>query len=79
MGQRRPIKVKRRDVPHVLVLTLINDCLQFDYKKRPSFKEIEERLKFALDACNGDQVTAIQVMVPMTKCMSCVPMLLVKF
>ena len=58
MGQRRPIKVKRRDVPHVLVLTLINDCLQFDYKKRPSFKEIEERLKSALDACNGDKVSS---------------------
>ena len=67
MGQRRPIKVKRRDVPHVLVLTLINDCLQFDYKKRPSFKEIEERLKSALDACNGDTVSSIRVVKRRTK------------
>ena len=53
MGQRRPIKVKRRDVPHPDLLKLISECLEFQHFKRPTFKVIELRLKMALDACNG--------------------------
>ena len=53
-NELRPIEVQIEDVPHSDVLDVINDCLQFQGNKRPSFKDIEQRLKNALDKCVMD-------------------------
>ena len=50
-GNLRPEKVKRHEVPHQEVLNVINDCLQFDARKRPTFANIETRLTDALESC----------------------------
>ena len=59
-NELRPIEVQIEDVPHPDVLILINDCLQFQGNKRPSFKNIEKRLKLALDRCCSENVTGNQ-------------------
>ena len=53
-NELRPIEVQIEEVPHPDVLTLINDCLHFQGNRRSSFKDIERRLKIALDQCVGD-------------------------
>ena len=53
-NELRPIEVQIEEVPHPDVLTLINDCLHFQGNRRPSFKDIERRLKIALDQCVGE-------------------------
>ena len=53
-NELRPIEVQIEDVPHSDVLDVIHDCLQFQGNRRPSFKDIERRLKNALDKCVMD-------------------------
>ena len=50
-GTLKPMQVRASDVPHPDVSKLINQCLMHDPKKRPSFKEIEQRLSVALKLC----------------------------
>ena len=46
-----PIKVLQSDVPDPMVLKLINDCLSKYPERRPTFKQIEQKLSEALKKC----------------------------
>ena len=46
-----PTKVLQSDVPDPMVLTLINDCLNKYPERRPTFKQIEQKLSEALKKC----------------------------
>ena len=46
-----PIKVLQSDVPDPIVLNVINDCLNKYPERRPTFKQIEQKLSEALKKC----------------------------
>ena len=46
-----PTKVLQSDVPDPIVLILINDCLNKYPDRRPTFKQIEQKLSEALKKC----------------------------
>ena len=46
-----PNKVKQSDVPDPIVLNVINNCLQKYPERRPTFKQIEQKLSEALKKC----------------------------
>ena len=50
-GELTPEKVELEDIPHEEVLGVIEDCLQFDARKRPTMKEVEKRLTDVLKSC----------------------------
>ena len=54
-GSLRPIQATLEDVPDSDVLALIEECLKFDEKKRPTFKEITRRLNEALERCQKEE------------------------
>ena len=49
--ERCPIEVTKEDVHDEDVLAVIHQCLEFDPKKRITFKDIEKRLSNALEKC----------------------------
>ena len=55
----RPIQVAPNDVPEPDVLNIINQCLDADPKKRPTFKQIERRLKKSLKKCDASAVNSL--------------------
>ena len=50
-GKKKPRRVKLEEVPHLDVFAVINQCLEFDPKKRPTFEEIETRLCQVKEIC----------------------------
>ena len=54
-GSLRPIQATLEDVPDSDVLALIEECLKFDEKQRPTFKEITRRLNEALERCQKEE------------------------
>ena len=56
-----PIQVSLNDVPDPDVLNIINQCLSVDPKKRPTFKQIERRLKKSLKNCVGGKKRVVRV------------------
>ena len=46
-----PTQVMQSDVPDPIVLNVINDCLQKYPERRPTFKQIEQKLSEALKKC----------------------------
>jgi serine/threonine protein kinase len=54
-----PTKVMQSDVPDPIVLNVINDCLSKYPDRRPTFKQIEQKLSEALKKCQtvNDQET----------------------
>ena len=56
-GSLRPIQATFEDVPDSDVLAMIEECLKFDEKKRPTFKEITRRLNEALERCQKESVS----------------------
>ena len=60
LGRIAPLQVRSREVPHVDVLQVIRDCLQFDPKNRPTFVEIEVRLTAALTSCRRREENAVE-------------------
>jgi serine/threonine protein kinase len=59
-GQLSPEKLDLADVPDGEVLGVIEDCLRFKAKKRPTMKEVERRLTEILNRCreeNGEGET----------------------
>ena len=43
-NELRPELAEEKDVPHQDVLTLMEECVQFEASKRPTMKEVERRL-----------------------------------
>ena len=43
-NELRPELAEEEDVPHQDVLTLMEECVQFEASKRPTMKEVERRL-----------------------------------
>ena len=54
-GTLRPYTVTLADVPHSDVVDVINECLQYEPDKRPTFKVVEKRLHNALKTCKKEQ------------------------
>ena len=59
-GTLLPTKLKIEDVPDIDVLNVIEECLEFDSKKRSTFKKIERRLNNALKRCKCKTKGAVQ-------------------
>jgi serine/threonine protein kinase len=55
-----PVAVEAQEVPHFEVLKVINDCLQFDFTKRPTMKEVERRLTKVLNVCKKMKTTRVK-------------------
>jgi hypothetical protein len=53
-GQLAPEKLDLEDVPDAEVLDVIEECLQFKAKRRPTMKEVERRLTEILNRCRKD-------------------------
>jgi N-acetylneuraminic acid mutarotase len=47
-GTLRPVPVQLKDVPHEDVMKIIKECIQMKPKNRPTFNEIEKRLRVTL-------------------------------
>ena len=62
-GELRPFCVQPEEVPDVEIVELINQCLSFDPKERPTFKEIVKRLNEALERCQKKQRQARSALV----------------
>ena len=51
IGKKKPRRVKLEEVPHLDVFAIINQCMEFDPIKRPTFEEIETRLCKVKEIC----------------------------